>query len=273
MKNTVWVIALLLLFSSCLPKHQVLQGRGYNPGKNSSSNRNTKPANSISAQNYINRYSRIAIEEMNAYGIPASITLAQGLLESSNGNSVLAQQANNHFGIKTTSDWAGKTILQDDDKRDDSFRAYNTPEESFRDHSQFLLRNRYAKLFELDKDDYKGWAKGLKKAGYATNPRYPDLLVDLIERYELYRYDKPENAMFKTQREEKVLDEIAETTAKEPIKTEAKPPLKMTIHEVKAGETLFSISNLYGLSVNELKALNNLSDVPISVGQLLLVSK
>jgi len=271
-----------IFLSSCLPKQKVLQSNkskqlGQYPGANSS-NANSRPINkpiaiSASAQEYISRYQTIAIQEMNTYGIPASITLAQGLLESANGNSALAREANNHFGIKCTSDWKGKSFLMDDDRRDDCFRVYNSPEDSFRDHSEFLLRKRYAALFELNKDDYTGWAKGLKQAGYATNPRYAELLVDLIERYGLYEFDKGEKAPEKINREERVSTEIADNTPKEPQKAAAKPPIEMKIHEVKQGDTLFNISKRYGLTTDELKNLNSLEDDQLVLGQLLLVSK
>lgn len=140
---------------------------------------------------YIQKYCKIAMREMNDYGIPASITLAQGILESAAGTSRLAVQANNHFGIKCHNDWSGEKIYHDDDKRNECFRKYERAEESFIDHSQFLKdRARYSFLFELDKTDYKAWAKGLKQAGYATDPNYPNRLITLIEKYELYKYDK-----------------------------------------------------------------------------------
>ncbi|WP_345234309.1 glucosaminidase domain-containing protein [Olivibacter ginsenosidimutans] len=280
-----WILLFcLLIFAGCLPKQKVLQSnksrqQGQYPNASSPSNTNRvrQPSNppviSASAQDYINRYQNIAIEEMNTYGIPASITLAQGLLESANGNSALAREANNHFGIKCTSDWKGESFLMDDDQRDDRFRVYKSPEDSFRDHSAFLLRKRYAALFELDKDDYKGWAKGLKQAGYATNPRYAELLIDLIERYGLYVYDKGERVPEKINREERIMTEIVDNTPKEPEKAAAKPPLEMKIHEVKAGDTLFNISKRYGISTDELKSLNSLTDDQLVLGQLLLVSK
>ncbi len=275
MKKVCVLFSVLLLLGGCLPKQRVLQSSGPAKGKDSRPPviHNTLPRTSTSAQNYIDNYKDIAIAEMDQYGIPASIKLAQALLESGNGNSALALQANNHFGIKCAGDWKGRYVLKDDDSTDDCFRSYNNPEESFRDHSQFLLRKRYAALFELNKDDYKGWAQGLKRAGYATNPRYADLLIDLIERYELYRYDRPETPGRKQQREEKVLVAIQQHVAEEPEKAEAKPPVKMRIHEVKAGETAFSISKTYGLTVDELKTLNSLQEEHILVGQLLLVSK
>ena len=139
---------------------------------------------------YIKKYKGVAIREMKKHGIPASITLAQGILESGSGKSYLAKEANNHFGIKCHEDWKGKRIYHDDDEKNECFRSYKDPDESFRDHSEFLTtRSRYAFLFEESPTDYKAWAKGLKKAGYATNRKYPQLLIDLIEKYELHKYD------------------------------------------------------------------------------------
>lgn len=142
-------------------------------------------------ESYISKYSSVAIVEMNKYSIPASITLAQGILESGNGESRLAVDGKNHFGIKCHSNWNGKTIIVDDDEKGECFRKYSNVAESYRDHSLFLSeRGRYSFLFVYKKSDYKKWAKGLKKAGYATNPNYASLLIDLIEKYELYNYDK-----------------------------------------------------------------------------------
>jgi hypothetical protein len=140
---------------------------------------------------YVNRYKKVAMDEMRIYGVPASITLAQGILESGNGKSELALKSNNHFGIKCASDWKGKKVYHDDDRRNECFRSYPSPWGSYRDHSKFLKnRGRYSDLFELRITDYKGWAKGLKKAGYATDRKYPDRLIKLIEDNQLYRYDK-----------------------------------------------------------------------------------
>ena len=139
---------------------------------------------------YIEQYKTIAIEEMNNYGIPASITIAQGIHESAAGKSKLAQNSNNHFGIKCHNDWNGTGYHHDDDAPQECFRVYETPEESYRDHSKFLLsRSWYKPLFSLSKTDYVGWAYGLKKAGYATNPKYPEVLIGLIEKYNLYLLD------------------------------------------------------------------------------------
>ncbi len=149
------------------------------------------PSGKITREEYIQLYKDIAIEKMNTYHIPASITLAQGIIESANGNSALAKKGNNHFGIKCHKGWNGKTMRMDDDEKNECFRKYKSSYESFKDHSVFLTtRDRYAFLFTLDITDYKGWAKGLKKAGYATNPKYPQLLIKIIEDYELYKYDK-----------------------------------------------------------------------------------
>ncbi len=210
---------------------------------------------------------------MNSSGIPASITLAQGILESGNGNSELALKGNNHFGIKCTPEWNGKTMLKDDDQKDDCFRVYKTPEESFKDHTEFLKRKRYAPLFELDKNDYKGWATGLKAAGYATNPRYAELLISLIERYNLNQFDRMETPRGKIVREDKVLTTIAKNIPLEKKEEASRPRVIMKIHEVKSGDTITSVSKLYGINVDEIKRLNGLEDTNLKPGQLLVVSK
>lgn len=144
-----------------------------------------------SVVSYINAYKDLAISEMKRTGIPASITLAQGIIESDMGRSRLASEANNHFGIKCHDDWNGPTIRHSDDRRNECFRKYRKPEESFRDHSDFLTSEpRYRSLFSLDATDYKGWARGLKKAGYATNPDYANMLIRKIDEYNLYIYDR-----------------------------------------------------------------------------------
>lgn len=148
-------------------------------------------AQKITPEEYIQTYKDIAMREMREHKIPASITLAQGLLESGAGNSALAREAKNHFGIKCHKGWTGQTYIQDDDEKDECFRKYNDAEESFRDHSEFLCtRGRYSALFDLEITDYVGWAKGLKAAGYATNPKYAQLLIDRIELYNLAKYDQ-----------------------------------------------------------------------------------
>lgn len=145
---------------------------------------------SRSYENYVERYRKIAVEQRKKYGIPASITLAQGLLESGAGQSRLAREANNHFGIKCGGTWKGKTIKHDDDKKKECFRKYKKVEDSYEDHSRFLKRKRYEPLFEYKITDYKNWAKGLRKCGYATDRKYPEKLISIIELYGLARYDK-----------------------------------------------------------------------------------
>lgn len=232
----------------------------------------SRPATSTSGLTYIDTYKDIAIREMNQYGIPASIKLAQALLESGNGNSYLAREANNHFGIKCGGVWKGKSIARDDDNPNDCFRVYRSVEESYRDHSQFLLRKRYEKLFLLAKDDYKGWARGLKQAGYATNPRYPDLLIDLIERYNLHQYDRKESYQERHKREDRVVQVIETKEVNEPIQdNQIKEPLAMVIHEVKASQTLYGISRQYNVTVDQIKKLNNLKSDNLSIGQLLVI--
>ena len=287
MYRIVLSILIIIFLGSCTTKkHSVLRGPGVHthketvPSRPSVSNESTfKPNNSkggsLTGNSYIEQYKDVAIREMNQYGIPASIKLAQALLESGNGNSYLAQKANNHFGIKCGGVWNGPSIARDDDNPNDCFRVYRSVEDSYRDHSEFLLRKRYEKLFFLNKDDYKGWAKGLKEAGYATNPRYPELLIDIIERYSLHQYDKGESKHQKNRREHRVEHIIEEKIELEPkVKPDAiKPPVAMVIHEIKVGQTLYSIARLYGVTVSHLQQINNLDGDSISIGQLLVISK
>ncbi len=163
------VIALTLLFPSALQAQQVKKNQKY--------------------VDYIAQYKDLAIEEMLHNKIPASITLAQGLLESGAGSSDLARKGNNHFGIKCHG-WSGRTMTHDDDLNGECFRAYDNVKQSFQDHSKFLKRDRYQKLFNLKTTDYVGWAQGLKECGYATNPKYAQTLISIIETYELYNYDR-----------------------------------------------------------------------------------
>ncbi|UAB82459.1 glucosaminidase domain-containing protein [Marixanthomonas sp. SCSIO 43207] len=199
---------------------------------------------------YIDNYSKIAMEEMLQYGIPASITLAQGILESGAGRGDLTKKANNHFGIKCH-DWTGDRVYHDDDELQECFRKYKDPKYSFRDHSLFLTeRSRYQDLFKLKKHDYKGWARGLKKAGYATDPRYPDKLISIIERYNLRQYDTM------------VLGDQV-TLIEEPNSN------KIESYTVKRGDTLYSISRRFNITVDTLKEYNGLTSNTISIGQVL----
>lgn len=228
---------------------------------------------SYTSLQYIERFKAIAIQEMNLYGIPASITLAQGLYESGSGNSELAKNANNHFGIKCTSDWKGKSYYKDDDNKNDCFRVYDRPEDSFRDHSNFLKRKNYAHLFELDKNDYQGWAYGLKAAGYATNPKYPQLLIGIIQKYNLDQYDRPEGEVQKIKREDRVFTQIDKNIGKanQDSIIQATPGNKL--YTVQSGDTLYNISKRFGLTVDELKTLNSMADNNIKIGQQLVVAK
>ena len=171
----------------------------------------TLGAQNLTRVQYIEKYKDIAIQQMHKHKIPASIILAQACLESSDGNSPLARKANNHFGIKCHDGWRGKKFKQDDDERNECFRKYEKAVDSFTDHSNFLCsRTRYASLFDLPISDYKGWAHGLKAAGYATNPKYAQLLINIIEEYKLYKYDymqpaKSHKKSFAQRKEEKLL--------------------------------------------------------------------
>lgn len=205
-------------------------------------------------EDYITKYRDVAISEMKKFGIPASITLAQGLLESASGTSYLAVKANNHFGIKCHQDWQGKKVYRDDDAKDECFRAYKHAEESFRDHSHFLSnRSRYAFLFDEDPTDYKAWARGLKKAGYATNKRYADLLIDLIERYELHQYDDP------NYKGKKSKQEVIASTDEQGFKTFVTPNrVKYVI--VQEGEDIYDIADKTQRWPGELQRYNEISE-------------
>ena len=198
---------------------------------------------------YIDTYKDVAIVEMQRYKVPASITLAQAILESGSGQGRLARYAHNHFGIKCHSTWQGASVYHDDDEKDECFRKYEDPIQSFEDHSLFLAnRSRYAFLFELDPVDYKSWAYGLKKAGYATDSKYPNKLISLIQRYHLHQYDLMALGMEVKANPDKVGNNI---------------------YLVETGDTLYSISRKFGLTVDELMKLNQLSDTNIKVGQAL----
>lgn len=255
-------------------------------------------AQQFTREQYINKYKAIAVKQMKKYKIPASITLAQGCLESADGNSPLARNANNHFGIKCHDTWNGKKYTYDDDRQNECFRKYDSALDSYKDHSYFLTsRPRYNSLFDLKISDYKGWAHGLKAAGYATNPQYAQLLINIIEEYGLYKYDSPtaikeekaaqryakketrlRNKVRKTERNlersaikaQKAKDKLAKHLAANPhhvvvpVGKPAVPDHKPVnnpvnpkkVHKVKAGETLYSISRKYGITVDDISRLN-----------------
>jgi len=265
-----------VLFSSCsvhkglISNHEARRNNAIVQRDNREGIANYTPYTSLT---YIDRFKAIAIQEMNLYGIPASITLAQGLFESGSGNGELARVANNHFGIKCTSDWKGKGYYKDDDNHNDCFRVYDKPEDSFRDHSEFLKRPRYAKLFQLDKNDYVGWANGLKAAGYATNPNYPNLLINVIQKYNLTQYDSPETEPQKEKREDRVLTQINDNTIVAKQDSAVQTDTTNKPYTVVTGDTLYSISRRFGITVEDLKALNSLQDNNIRIGQKLIVVK
>ena len=219
-----------------------------------------KPLNKYTLQ-YIKKYAPLAVLEMHKYNIPASVTLAQGILESGNGRSQLASKSNNHFGIKCHTGWKGAKVYHDDDEKGECFRKYKYVETSYKDHSEFLSgRRRYASLFKLRKSDYKGWAKGLKKAGYATDKKYPKKLIKIIEEYKLYEFDKFTKKDLKRGKIEK------------PKKRNTKPKKSIPeYYQVKKGDTLYSIARKFKTTVALIKEVNGLKNNSLSIGQRLLV--
>ncbi len=281
MKKIIFISCLLLVISSCGSKKKASQKKYttkqyhkenrrvaeerksenvYVPKKKRKSGSRKKSYNE-SAREYIETYKEYAMEEMRKFKIPASITLAQGILESRNGKSELTRNSNNHFGIKCHDTWGGGRVYHDDDKEGECFRKYKDPAKSFRDHSLFLKnRRRYSKLFTLAPDDYIGWAKGLKKAGYATDRRYPAKLIGLVERFELYKYDEEVLGRKSSPRQTSTRTYTPPTPA---------PAVKY--HIVVKGDTLYNISKRYGITVEKLKRDNYLHSNLISIGQRLRI--
>ncbi|TRX29362.1 LysM peptidoglycan-binding domain-containing protein [Flavobacterium franklandianum] len=261
------LLIMVLFFVSCNTKKSVIQTTrngshsSVSQNKNNSSNKSqtieASPRVKVTNElilNYIEKYKDVAQSNMMNYGIPASIVLGQALLESGYGVSSLCIQANNHFGIKCHNDWLGESVRYDDDSAGECFRKYNDSKDSFQDHAFFLTsRSRYSSLFKLDYKDYKGWAKGLKEAGYATDPQYPTKLISLIERYELYKYDIYINKK----------DIVRYANNRISNETER--------YVVSKGDTLYSISKKYNIPVEELKKLNNIFDNSISIGQSIII--
>lgn len=211
---------------------------------------------------YIDTYKEVAKKNMVNHGVPASIALAQAILESGAGTGTLCRKANNHFGIKCHKDWNGPSVNHDDDALQECFRRYDNAYDSYQDYAAFLRgRKWYDPLFKLQKDDYKGWAKGLKAAGYATDPAYPGKLIGIIERYQLQKYDA--EVLGKEYIESKPI--VAEKVE------DRKVILTSDMHEVSKGDTLYSISKRYNISIDDLKKKNNISDNSISIGQMLLI--
>lgn len=210
--------------------------------------------------NYVSQYKDIAMRNMKNYGIPASIILAQGILESGAGRGDLSVRANNHFGIKCHEDWTGESVKHDDDSDQECFRKYNEPSESFKDHALFLTsRSRYSALFALPKGDYQAWAKGLRTAGYATDPKYPEKLITYIERYNLQQYDA------------QVLGTNYVPIEKQSVNIVNLEHHDLSLYEVQKGDTFYSISKKFNLMVDKLKQINNLSENVLSIGQKLKI--
>ncbi|MBR4129975.1 MAG: glucosaminidase domain-containing protein [Bacteroidaceae bacterium] len=219
---------------------------------------------------YIDKYKDWAIEQMNQYGIPASITLAQGLLESNAGRSRLATEANNHFGIKVGGSWNGPYIIQADDRPNDRFRKYRSARESFIDHSKFLQQKRYQGLYRLSKTDYKGWARGLKAAGYATSPTYAEALIRVIEMYSLNQFD---TGKFHSSRKEAILTatETADDFFERHIIYKAN---KNYFLIVEVGDDMATISKKTGLSLRKLYNYNDLPrDYAPTAGDIIFLKK
>ena len=232
---------------------------------------------------YIRKYSDLAVSEMRRTGVPASITLAQGILESNSGQSKLAVKGNNHFGIKCHNDWDGRTMRLDDDARRECFRVYPDASASFRDHSDFLrYRDRYKPLFDLDPEDYKGWARGLKKAGYATDPSYAGKLIALIERYELYRYDSAVEVEQEAPLEIEAPRELPPELVGKNYRETVSVSLQRSVYEMNGvpfiysvkGESLRSIASANGLFPGELLKFNDLDeDVPLDEGTVVYLAR
>ncbi|XLS28584.1 glucosaminidase domain-containing protein [Flavobacteriaceae bacterium M23B6Z8] len=268
-KKTYPLIFLIFVLISCGPKKQVVTSKRSEERSEEMRKNNPRewepnviPEKFIyfdisSTEEYIDTFKEIAKQNMLDYGIPASITLAQGILESGSGRGELTRKSNNHFGIKCHKGWTGDRAYHDDDAKGECFRRYNHPMFSFSDHSLFLTqRSRYAFLFDLKKDDYKAWAKGLRKAGYATDKKYPQKLISVIERYDLFKYDR------------EVLKQDKRSNKSTVLKTSK---ASGSIYVVAKGDTLYSISRKYGLTVSELMKMNRLDSTNLDVGQELII--
>lgn len=222
-------------------------------------------------QKYINTYSDLAVKKQKEFGIPASITLAQGILESGAGQSVLAKNANNHFGIKCH-DWKGSIIYHDDDKKGECFRKYTHAEESYSDHSRFLKdRSRYADLFKLNVKDYKGWAKGLQKCGYATDKAYANKLIKLIEDYELYHFDSASTTK-KTSTSKTSSSKNEQTKAV--ITRSVQKMYGIPYVYAENNDTFEKIASETGLKVGSLKSFNEVpTNFPLQRGDIVYLEK
>lgn len=277
----------LLIMASCTAKKSVIQttkktATSYKPIVKSNAKNQDKPKSQPKAGvrkdtlileatskvavtneiilDYISNNKGIAQSNMKNFGIPASIILGQAILESGAGTAALSVQANNHFGIKCHKDWMGETIKHNDDALAECFRKYNDASDSFKDHANLLVKGkRYASLFDLEKTDYKAWAKGLREAGYATDVNYPSKLIGIIERFELFKYDG--NATENT----------SVSTPKIETKTIENKAINPNEYLIQKGDTLYSISKKFNITVENLQKLNNNVTI-LSIGQVLKVS-
>ncbi|MBI1835758.1 MAG: glucosaminidase domain-containing protein [Flavobacteriia bacterium] len=207
----------------------------------------------ISKEEYVELWKKVAVQQMIDYKIPASITMAQGILESGSGNSDLATKGNNHFGIKC-SDWTGEKMYMDDDSKGECFRVYTTAADSYLDHSKFLtIKTRYSKLFDLSITDYKSWAQGLKDAGYATNPKYPEMLVDIIENLKLYQLDALNGVVT-----EKVPELLAENNTVSMTHVTLIHSNKVKYIVAKKGDTFYKIAKEFDMGLWQLYRYNDL---------------
>lgn len=239
----------------------------------------------MTTEEYIDTYKDIAIKKMKEYKIPASITLAQGILESGNGNSRLATKGNNHFGIKCHKDWKGKKIYEDDDAEHECFRKYKKAEDSYSDHSKFLTqRGRYSFLFEYKTTDYEKWAYGLKKAGYATNPKYPQLLIRIIEKYNLDKYDKKGGGKKTKTKSKKEITEVPGVAipiladyTKSYVSHEGRQVYennKVKLIVVEKGDTFYGISEEFEMYTWQLYKYNDVSKKHIlQIGEIIYLEK
>lgn len=220
---------------------------------------------------YIEKYKDLAISHMKKYRIPASITLAQGLLESGAGRSSLTVRSNNHFGIKCHNGWIGESVIAADDTPNDCFRKYKKAEDSFDDHSRFLSeKNRYSQLFSLDITDYKGWAKGLQQAGYATDRAYANKLIKLIEDYDLYKYDQKGGGKHHIEREDiQIVSPVLSGVRHTPYKTNG-----LVYVIAQSGDTYESIASEFGFKLKDLCKYNEVpEDFPLQAGDLVYFQK
>lgn len=300
----ITVLSCIVLFVSCNANKSIIQTKrngttpGYSHNTNKSDKTNGKPSDKetqtleattkVKVTNemilaYIDQFKDVAKKNMTQFNIPCSIILAQGILESGAGTGPLCTQANNHFGIKCHKEWTGPSINHDDDTAQECFRKYEQAVESYNDHSQFLIsRPRYANLFKLEKGDYKAWATGLKAAGYATDEKYPDKLVGIIERFKLYQYDTEvlgidvtqnsvPNIAITKQEGNVVVDNTTQIQEKETATSNTAETSDKKTYEVVKGDTLYSVSKKFSISIEDLKAKNNIIENAISIGQKLIV--